>query len=52
MNAWLHLARTHAIDDDLDESYRCLDRAKEIDAEETAYVDQVRTLIDTLKDRL
>jgi len=45
-NAWLHLARLHAVNSDFDAAYQCLDRVAEIDPEETALMSTRRAIDD------
>jgi len=47
LNAWVHLAKLHGINSDFDAAYRCLDRAEEIDPEETG-ITSIRRAIEDL----
>ena len=46
LNAWVHLAKLHGINSDFDAAYRCLDRAEEIDPEETGIISIRRAIED------
>lgn len=51
LNGWLHLARTYAVDSNLDEAYRCLRKAEEIGADDGG-VAHVRHMVDLLKSKM
>lgn len=48
LNAVLHLARLHAANDDLDSCAQCLDRASEIDSNDSS-AQEIRELLDNLR---
>lgn len=45
VNAWLHMARAEALDENYDESYKCLNRVEEIDSDETS-ISGIKKLVD------
>lgn len=47
VNAWLHMARAEALDENYDESYRCLSRVEEIDSDETS-ISGIKKLVDEI----
>ncbi len=51
LNGWLHLGRAYAVDSNLDEAYRCLDRAEDIGSDPQG-VNHVRQMVDLLKARI
>ncbi|MCC6979929.1 MAG: tetratricopeptide repeat protein [Candidatus Melainabacteria bacterium] len=47
VNAWLHMARAEALDENYEEAYGCLSRVEEIDSDETS-ISGIKKLVDEI----